>query len=114
MRHLLFALSCVLPGIALVQISQGFATSAVVGYLLAINLVTLVAYVIDKRAARARRSRLPEKILHLLELLGGWPVAYVTQQMIQHKCSKRSYQVTFLAIILLYQIVALWQLTKIH
>jgi uncharacterized membrane protein YsdA (DUF1294 family) len=44
--------------------------------------------------------------LHLLELLGGWPGAFIAQRRLRHKCSKRQYQVVFWAIVLLYQTTA--------
>lgn len=65
--------------------------------LLAINAVTFVAYWIDKRAARAQARRTPEATLHLLELLGGWPAAWLAQRALRHKSRKQSYQLTFLA-----------------
>jgi uncharacterized membrane protein YsdA (DUF1294 family) len=69
--------------------------------LLAVNAVTFIAYWIDKRAAQAQRRRTPEATLHLLELLGGWPAAWLAQRVLRHKSRKESYQLTFLAAALL-------------
>jgi len=41
--------------------------------------------------------------LHLLELLGGWPGAFLAQRRLRHKCSKRRYQFVFWLIVLAYQ-----------
>ena len=75
-------------------------------YALAISGVAYAAYARDKRQARARGQRTPEATLHLLELLGGWPGAFIAQGRQRHKCSKRRYQVVFWAIVLLYQLTA--------
>ena len=65
--------------------------------LLAVNAVTFIAYWIDKRAAQAQLRRTPEATLHLLELLGGWPAAWLAQRVLRHKSRKERYQLTFLA-----------------
>lgn len=65
--------------------------------LLAINAVTFVAYWIDKRAAQAQARRTPEATLHLLELLGGWPAAWLAQRVLRHKSRKENYRLVFLA-----------------
>ena len=44
--------------------------------------------------------------LHLLELLGGWPGAFLAQRRLRHKCSKGSYQFVFWLIVLGYQFAA--------
>ena len=55
-------------------------------------------------------------MLHLAELLGGWPAAFVAQRALRHKISKTSYQATFWLIVALHQGVALdflwdWQIS---
>lgn len=76
-------------------------------FLLAVNAVTYSAYASDKRAAREGSRRWPEKSLHLLELLGGWPGAFVAQRRLRHKCSKGRYQFWFWLIVMAYQFIAL-------
>ena len=65
--------------------------------LLAVNAATFIAYWIDKRAAQAQLRRTPEATLHLLELLSGWPAAWLAQRVLRHKSRKERYQLTFLA-----------------
>ena len=62
------------------------------------STVTFVVYVLDKRAARGGRPRTPEATLHALELLGGWPGAFLAQRLSRHKNAKVRYQVVFWAI----------------
>ena len=68
--------------------------------LAAINAATFVAYWIDKRAAQASERRTPEATLHLLELLGGWPAAWLAQRFLRHKSRKESYRFVFLAAVI--------------
>lgn len=56
-----------------------------------INLLTLAAYARDKAAARRGARRIPERTLHLLALLGGWPGALLAQQLFRHKTRKPAF-----------------------
>ena len=77
--------------------------------LLALNLLTFAAYALDKRAARTGRWRTPEAHLHLLELLGGWPAAWLAQRRLRHKSAKRGYRMVFWAMAVLHVLaLALW------
>ena len=62
-------------------------------------------YWYDKQQARAGQWRTPEKVLHGVELLGGWPGALVAQQMFRHKTRKLSYQLVFWLIVAAHQVV---------
>ena len=68
-----------------------------IGGALVLSLTTAVVYAVDKSAARHGRRRVPERVLLLLGLFGGWPGALVAQQLLRHKTSKRSFQVAFWA-----------------
>ena len=70
------------------------------------SVVTFIVYALDKRAARLGRQRTPEATLHVLELLGGWPGAFLAQRLIHHKNAKVGYQVVFWLIVALH--VAGW------
>lgn len=63
------------------------------------SLLTFALYADDKSRARKGQWRLPEKTLHLCELLGGWLGAFVAQRRLRHKSSKGSYQVVFWVIV---------------
>ena len=62
---------------------------------LALSLLTFVVYAIDKSKAKRGVWRIPEKTLHILSLVGGWPGAMLAQQLLHHKSSKTSFQVMF-------------------
>lgn len=80
------------------------------------SVFTFFSYRIDKRRAESGEWRVEESALHLTELLGGWPGAFLAQRIYRHKTAKRSFQLGFWAIVLIQQLVALdfllhWQLT---
>lgn len=72
---------------------------------LVMSAVAFFLYWRDKRQARADGWRTPEKILHGVELLGGWPGALIAQQAFRHKTRKLSFQLVFWLIVLLHQVV---------
>jgi len=75
--------------------------------LVGINAATVGLYALDKRAAKRRGARrIPERTLHTLELLGGWPGAWFAQRWLRHKTLKPSYRRTFHGIVALHVLVA--------
>jgi len=94
----------VLPTLAVVDLAIDPRIAGV--YALAISAVAYGVYAYDKARARANEWRISEATLHLFELMGGWPGAFVAQRRLRHKCSKRSYQLVFWAIVLLHQWLA--------
>lgn len=68
--------------------------------LVSINLITFIAYGVDKHAAQNGQWRVPESNLHTLEFLGGWGGALLGQKFFHHKSKKRSYQTFFWAMML--------------
>lgn len=66
------------------------------------SLVTFVAYGLDKRAARLGRWRIPERRLHLFELLCGWPGAWAGQRVFRHKTADRGFRRVYFAIVALH------------
>jgi len=72
-----------------------------------LSLIAYTAHYRDKRSAEAGRERTPESVLHMLEMLGGWPGAYLAQRQFRHKGSKFSYQAVFWMIVAVHELVAL-------
>jgi len=64
------------------------------GYL-ALSALTFTVYAVDKAAARANRQRTPEKTLHVLALVGGWPGALIAQEWLRHKSVKPAFRMVF-------------------
>jgi len=50
--------------------------------------LAFAAYGCDKWRAKRETSRIPEKRLHLLAVLGGWPGAVLGQKWFRHKTVK--------------------------
>ncbi len=57
--------------------------------------IAFLTYASDKRAAVARRRRIPEDQLHAVALLGGWPGALAAQRTFRHKSEKRAFRAVF-------------------
>ena len=64
----------------------------------------------DKRAAEKERRRVPENVLHTIELVGGWPGALVGMAIWKHKRRKVSFVVVTALIVVLHALVWLWLL----
>ncbi|MFB9643349.1 DUF1294 domain-containing protein [Agromyces lapidis] len=62
-----------------------------------LSIVAFAAYGIDKAAARRGAGRVPERTLHLVDLVGGWPGALAAQQLFRHKTRKRRFRRVFWA-----------------
>lgn len=60
-----------------------------------VSLATFFVYGWDKRQAVRNAQRVPEKTLHLLAVLGGWPGALLAQHFFRHKNRKASFQMVF-------------------
>lgn len=60
-----------------------------------ISALTYARYASDKKAALKGEWRVPEKTLHLLSILGGWPGAMIAQQRLRHKTKKTKFKVIF-------------------
>ena len=66
------------------------------------SVITLIAFVVDKRAAAQGLRRTPESTLHTLELLGGWPGGFIAMMVVRHKNRKPAYIAVFSFIVLLH------------
>ena len=74
----------------------------------AMSLVSFLAYRDDKLRAERGLRRTPEKTLHMLDLLGGWPGGLLAQQAFRHKSSKGPFQFVFWATVLLNCAALTW------
>lgn len=104
------------PVYALSRLTTWVDWRLLAGAPLVLSILALLVYRDDKRRAEVGIRRIPESTLHLLELAGGWPGAFLAQRMFRHKISKSSHQLAFWVVVLIHQIVALdflsgWRLT---
>jgi uncharacterized membrane protein YsdA (DUF1294 family)/cold shock CspA family protein len=72
----------------------------------AASVVAWSCYRYDKQRAQSGQWRVRETHLHLVELLGGWPGAYLAQRRFRHKIRKFWFQFIFVSIVALHQIAA--------
>jgi uncharacterized membrane protein YsdA (DUF1294 family) len=94
------------PALSVLRLAQTVDFRFVFGYFIFVSAVTYLLYRHDKKRAQSGGWRTPESTLHLVELLGGWPGAFLAQRAFRHKISKASYQVTFWMIITLHEFAA--------
>ena len=77
----------------------------------AAGAVTFATFGWDKLSARSGRRRVPERVLHILELAGGWPGAIAAILWLRHKSSKPAFFVITFAIMGLHlALVGAWLL----
>jgi uncharacterized membrane protein YsdA (DUF1294 family) len=82
-----------------------FMITAVVTYLIVVavmSAISFVAYGLDKRWAANGGRRVPERTLHLLAVLGGWPGAMLAQRQFRHKTRKIAFRVVFWSLVALH------------
>lgn len=64
-------------------------------YISLISSITFLYYAWDKRKAvqsnYKKVRRIPERHLHFLALIGGWPGALFAQQVLRHKSQKNGF-----------------------
>ncbi len=75
--------------------------------LISINAITLLYYGYDKIISRTHLLRVPERIFHILALIGGSPAALVSQRIFHHKTLKRSFQIAYWSVVIIQIIVIL-------
>lgn len=80
-----------------------------IAYLVVLNLTGLFVMWSDKRRARKKQWRIPEKMLFLVSLLGGSAGTWGGMYLFHHK-TKHWYFVIGMPLILVLQIVTGWYL----
>jgi uncharacterized membrane protein YsdA (DUF1294 family) len=94
------------PLFALVQLSRRVGQPLLLSYPLVVSAVTYYVYARDKKLAQTGGWRTKEMSLHLCELLGGWPGAFLAQRTLRHKNAKVSYQFAFWFIVLAHELAS--------
>jgi uncharacterized membrane protein YsdA (DUF1294 family) len=89
-------------GLAAAAVALGRAPLLLPIAYLVVGLIALVMYIVNKRAARLGRWRVPESNLHVADLVGGIAGGLAAQQLLHHKTRKPSFVITTLLIALLH------------
>lgn len=87
-----------LIGIAFIALVASYSKIAALAYLV-LSAASYLMYKFDKQIAQTPRKkkadeyqdRIPEKNLHIVDLLGGWPGALISRALYNHKTSKVSF-----------------------
>ena len=56
-----------------------------------INLISAGTFIVDKKRAQKKKSRVTEAVLHFLEAIGGVFSVFILMYVIQHKSRKSKY-----------------------
>ena len=75
------------------------AVKAYLGVVALASCACFIAYGLDKRRAASGGRRIPERTLHLLAFLGGWPGAWLGQRQFRHKTAKVSFRILFWVVV---------------
>ena len=78
----------------------------VLGFYVAINLVVLFLFMVDKHKAKKNQRRVSEKTLLLAGFLGGGIGALLAQKLFRHKTQKGYFTITYVLAIIVH--VAIW------
>ncbi|MDJ0740624.1 MAG: cold shock and DUF1294 domain-containing protein [Gammaproteobacteria bacterium] len=99
----------------LVLVAGAAAVSAVplpvLAIYVAVSVITIAAYALDKMAAKQGDWRTSESTLHLLALAGGWPGALIAQGRLRHKTRKQPFRAIFWVTVILNCAAFVWLLT---
>ena len=114
---ILLVVLLVAPAVALARLGEVVSPVLAVAIATVISAAAFVVHWFDKRQAESDQWRTPENTLHVLELLGGWPGAFLAQRIFRHKTAKPGYQIVFWLIVLTYEYAAIdflfgWQLAR--
>ncbi|VVN93979.1 DUF1294 domain-containing protein [Pseudomonas fluorescens] len=110
LKLLVFAILCALPLSGSMTMWLGGISRVPLAAYGIVSVLAFLLYGSDKRKARLDRWRVPENVLHAVELAGGWPGALLAQQVFRHKTRKLSFQLLFWVIVLLHQVFWIDQL----
>jgi uncharacterized membrane protein YsdA (DUF1294 family) len=71
-------------------------------YLITINFTAFVVFGLDKMSSRMQGQRIPEIILHLISLAGGFVGSFAGMLYFRHKTKKMAFSLIPLACLIIY------------
>ena len=86
----------------------------ILGYLLAINILSFFLYGIDKYKAKKRRWRISEATLLMMAVIGGSIGAWAGMRLWHHKTMHKKFKYGIPLIIILQVALAVYLLTNIE
>lgn len=98
--------------IVALAVAAGAQPAELLGFYLIASALTYLVYWMDKSAAESGASRVAERNLHLLALIGGWPGAMLAQQILRHKSVKAGFRAVFWLTVVLNLAVFAWLFTQ--
>ena len=101
-RQAFFLMLAVWAGLLVFGLSSRRLSSWTLPALALLNIVTAFVYAFDKNAAGRGSWRTAESTLHLFAFAGGWPAAWLAQQVLRHKTSKQSFHSAYWATVVLH------------
>ncbi|WP_255550435.1 DUF1294 domain-containing protein [Sporosarcina sp. E16_3] len=84
--------------------------TTILGWIAIMSVWAFIAMGYDKRQAKRKGQRIPEKNLWTLALLGGGIGAYIGMQTFRHKTRRTSFRIGFLLLAIAYGIGILYLL----
>lgn len=82
-------------GVLILLVVMNKLSWLVVGWYVALGVVTYLTYAKDKAAAQNGDWRTPEMTLHIMSALGGWVGAMVAQTYLRHKSQKPEFRMAY-------------------
>lgn len=73
-----------------------------------LSVVNFLFYGFDKFSAKLEKQRIPEFVLHLLSLCGGFPGGWAGRAAFRHKTQKRSFLVVLILSTVLHVGLLIW------
>jgi len=77
-----------------------------------LSVVNFLFYGFDKLTAKIAKQRIPEIVLHLLSLCGGFPGGWAGRTAFRHKTQKRSFLIVLIASTILHVGLLVWMVNR--
>ncbi|MBE0446113.1 DUF1294 domain-containing protein [Psychrobacter sp. FME5] len=82
-------------GVLILLVVMNKLSWLVVGWYVALGVITYLTYAKDKAAAQNGDWRTPEMTLHIMSALGGWVGAMIAQTYLRHKSQKPEFRMAY-------------------
>lgn len=77
-------------------------------YILGVNILSYLIYKIDKRRAREKKFRIPEKVLLFFSIMGGSVGSLMSMVINKHKLAKKQFYIFVPFLIILHSFLLLY------